>query len=334
MTTVGDLFDARPARSAPFDDHDVGELPFVTNGYRNNGVIGYVTALPEDRVFQATSICISAFCETTVQRGPFIARGNGGSGLTVLQPKEPMSEAQLWACAGYLGRRHRWKFSFGRMATAARIEPLDLSTDAIPVPNFSPELLLPKRTRRTNQNSERLRYVKRRVSELFYVSSGDFHSTEELTPGGVPLISCGDQDNGIIGFYAAPADKTYDHALTVAYNGDWPLMAKFHPYMFAAKDDVAVLSPRVPMALSSLLFLQMLLNRETWRHSYGRKLYKARLEKFELNVPVDDGGRIDDAKIATWLKSNPLWSELSRALEHGLPNLRQETLALMADSGG
>jgi hypothetical protein len=172
------------------------------------------------------------------------------------------------------------------------------------------------------------------VVQLFDVESGDYHSAEELGVGDIPLVSCGDQDNGIIGFYAPPKDKIYRDALTVAYNGDWPLMAKFHPYPFAAKDDVAVLRPRKPMGLGSILFFQVLLNRETWRHSYGRKLYKARLEKFELKVPVDAKGQLDEAAIQTWLEADPLWSQVGGALKNGLPELRQATLSLMLDSGG
>lgn len=334
MTTVANLFTPRAARSIPFDDHDEGAIPFVTNGYRDNGVVGYVTPEAGDRIFEATAICVSAFCEVTVQRGPFIARGNGGSGLTILEPNEPMSDAQLWAYAGYLSSRHRWKFSFGRMATGARIKTLDVPANIGSLPNTSPESLLPKRHESTGKNGSRLRWSSRMVTDLFDVESGDFHSADELDAGGVPLISCGDQDNGIIGFYAPPPDKIYQNALTVAYNGDWPLMAKFHPYPFAAKDDVAVLRPKEEMALASLLFMQMLLNRETWRHSYGRKLYRARLEKFELRVPVDDRSELDQAGILTWLEANPMWDEVGGSLTEGLPSVRQETLALMMDSGG
>lgn len=335
MTTVADRFDLLAARSVPFSDHDVGEVAFVTNGYRDNGVIGYVTPLPEDRIFESAAICVSAFCEATVQRAPFIARGNGGSGLTILQPKSEMSEAELWAYAGYLSSRHRWKFSFGRMASKPRIEPLDIPATITPVTNQSPAALLPRLSRkREHVDGPVLRLSKMPLTKLFNITSGDFHSTEELKAGNVPLVSCGDQDNGIIGFYAAPPDKIYRDTLTVAYNGDWPLMAKFHPYDFAAKDDVAVLHPRAPMSLATLLFVQLLLNRETWRHSYGRKLYKARLEKFEIGVPVDAAGNVDERGMAAWLHANPLWPEVGKALDAGLDQVRKTTLELMADSGG
>jgi hypothetical protein len=333
MTIVRDLFAAETARSAPFSDHDSGEIPFVTNGYRDNGTIGYVSPLPGDRVFSEPAICVSAFCEATVPTNPFIARGNGGSGLTVLVPKKPMDYTELWAFAGYLSSRHGWKFSFGRMATRPRLEVLDLPVTPPRIPTADIHGLLP-RSAGPQRDGSPLRFAKVMLTQFFDVVSGDFHSVEELDAGSIPLVSCGVQDNGIIGFYDPPNDKVYGNTLTVAYNGDYPLMAKFHPYRFAAKDDVAVLHPKQKIGLPSLLFIQMLLNREVWRHSYGRKLYKARLEKFELNVPMTAQGCIDEAAIRTWLEANPLWNDVGTDLSVGLPTVRQATLALMANSGG
>jgi hypothetical protein len=333
MTIVRDLFTAQGAHSAPFDDHDTGDVPFVTNGYRDNGTLGYVTPLPEDRVFTEPAICVSAFCEATVPKNPFIARGNGGSGLTILTPKKPMSHTNLWAYAGYLSSRHGWKFSFGRMATRSRLEVLDLPVTPPHIPTADPDALLPCLGPPRHSGAS-LRFARVKLTQFFNVISGDFHSVEELEAGDIPLVSCGVQDNGIIGFYNPPKDKVYGNTLTVAYNGDYPLMAKFHPYCFAAKDDVAVLCPKEPIGLPAMLFIQILLNREVWRHSYGRKLYKARLEKFEVKVPLTAEGRVDEAAIQTWLEANPLWGDVGNSLFAGLPRLRRATLALMNASGG
>jgi hypothetical protein len=139
------------------------------------------------------------------------------------------------------------------------------------------------------------------VSDFFKVVSGDFHAVGDLDAGRVPLISCGDTDNGLIGFFEIPWAKTYERALTVAYNGSWPLLSKYHPYRFAAKDDVAVLVPRSPLNEPTLLYVAALLNRMTWRYSYGRKCFRQKLERVRLAVPTigaADALRIDEAAIA------------------------------------
>lgn len=139
-----------------------------------------------------------------------------------------------------------------------------------------------------------------KVSELFTIHSGDFHATNELDPGDVPLISCGDTNNGLVDYFDIPPAKTYQRAITIAYNGQ-PLTAKFHPYKFGAKDDVAVLVPLQPMEDASLLYIAALLNSNRWRYSYGRKCFKQKLTEFTLTVPVierDGETLLDEQSIA------------------------------------
>jgi type I restriction enzyme M protein len=125
-----------------------------------------------------------------------------------------------------------------------------------------------------------------RVKNLFEVRSGDCHATSELDPGDIPLISCGDLNNGLVGYFDIPSDWIYAHAITVAYNGSWPLTTKFHPYKFGAKDDVAVLLPLSSMKDSVMLYVAAHLNRMIWRYSYGRKCFREKLQDVALLVPV------------------------------------------------
>jgi type I restriction enzyme M protein len=97
----------------------------------------------------------------------------------------------------------------------------------------------------------------------------------------------------VVGYYDVEPDRQYRRAITVAYNGSWPIMAKFHPYAFGAKDDVAVLKPLVPMTNLELAYVAALLNRMTWRYSYGRKCFREKLQNVEIPaVVVRDNGRV------------------------------------------
>ncbi len=42
--------------------------------------------------------------------------------------------------------------------------------------------------------------TEKKLGELFQVKSGDFHSTSELDTGNTALISCGETNNGLVGF--------------------------------------------------------------------------------------------------------------------------------------
>ena len=159
----------------------------------------------------------------------------------------------------------------------------------------------------------------KKVSELFELKTGDYHATKELDTGNVPLISCGDLNNGLVGYYDIPQERCYRHSLTVAYNGQ-PLLAKFHPYEFGAKDDVAVLIPRFPMETTTLLYLAALLNRNKWRYSYGRKCFRGKLQDVAIPVPVDEQGKaIDQEIIASQYTIEPKALIPSRRHSESLP---------------
>jgi hypothetical protein len=142
----------------------------------------------------------------------------------------------------------------------------------------------------------RLTSKKQVIDNFFIVKSGNFHATKDLDFGGIPLISCGDTDNGLVGYFDVPKEKRFRHSITVAYNGQ-PLLAKFHPYEFGAKDDVAVLQPKTPMPDNTLLYIATQLNAIKWRYSYGRKCFREKLRDITIQVPVkilDNGENVID----------------------------------------
>jgi hypothetical protein len=148
---------------------------------------------------------------------------------------------------------------------------------------------------------------KRKLDELFIVKSGDIHATSELDSGSVPLISCGNVGQGFLGNFDIPQNCRYRHSLTVAYNGSWPLLAKFHPYEFGAKDDVAVLIPREPLKDSTLLYVAALLNSMTWRYSYYRHCYRDKVRKTVITLPmisVEKEYKVDESYIAKQFSIN------------------------------
>lgn len=138
-----------------------------------------------------------------------------------------------------------------------------------------------------------------RLEDLFEVESGEFHAAHELDSGPVPLISCGMVEDGLIGYFDIASGQRHRNCITVAYNGSWPLLAKYHPYEFGAKDDVAVLTPRAPMSDRALLYVAACLNLMTWRYSYYRKTFRARVRNTRISVPVANNG-IDEAAVAAF----------------------------------
>jgi len=143
MPRIDEIFTPHTARSVGLERYAAGDVAYVTNGLRDNGVVGYVKSKPGDRVFKFVGIALSAFCEATVQIPPFVARGNGGSGLIVLEPKVPMTADQLGFIAAYINTFVSWRFSWYRQASVQRIRSLQIpepqaAKEKFPVREFLP----------------------------------------------------------------------------------------------------------------------------------------------------------------------------------------------------
>lgn len=164
-----------------------------------------------------------------------------------------------------------------------------------------------------------------RTQELFRLKPGDFHAKSELEAGDVPLISCGEENNGLIGYYDIPSDKTYSRVLTVAFNG-FPLTTKFHPYRFGAKDDACLLIPLRPMSDSVIIYVASLLNGMRWRYSYGRKCFREKLQNVSLLLPVtkEEGVEIIDSRLPDALLAKA-YEQVKKAAENSIGSLLTST---------
>jgi hypothetical protein len=304
MPTIEELFIPHSARSSGFSDHEPGKVTFVTNGFRHNGVVGFVKPKPVDRVFRFTGIVLSAFVEATVQAPPFIGRGNGGSGLIVLEPRKAMSLDDLGFVAAYINEALRWRFSWYRQASVDRIKRLEILDPKKGRIHFDVRELMPELTTST-KSQWKAKFAPVLLDSIYKLIAGDYHAAANLPSGDIPLISCGDVDNGIVRFVDVPPQHVYEHRLTIAFNGA-TLATKYHPYKFATKDDVALCEPRTPLRLSTEVFIQLMMNRERWRYSYYRKCYMEKLKRFHVPLPVKHG-MVDEDVISSILETNPYW---------------------------
>lgn len=313
---VADEFKVHVAKSHAFKAYKGGDAAFITNGISNNGVQGYVSPIKSDKVFDFVGICISAFCEATVQKPPFLGRGNGGSGIIVLEPINNLSTNDLLYIASYINNSVRWRFSYGRMVSKERISRIKILKRLQKTKYTNVLLPLPhrKKTKAININ---LKYGMFKITSLFDLRSGDFHNASKLLEGNIPLVSCGNKNNGVIRFVSLPQNKIYNNCLTISYNGQ-PMTTKYHPYKFAAKDDIAVCIPKTDLRISTIVFIQFILNMETWRFSYGRKCFREKLSYTYLNLPITKNGNLDENAMEEIITNTTYWDYLKDTYSEGV----------------
>lgn len=317
MKRIDELFHVHRARSRLFSEYEPGRVAYVTNSADTNGVLGFVEPLDGDRVFDFTGIVVNSFsrtvdsCGARVQTPPFIACSRSGNGLLVLEPKSEMTIGTLAYLAAYINHAHGWRFTWYRQATKDRLIGL-------PIPESSKQIAFPVKRLLPVRNELRRPTIKMRfkampLDSLFSLNPGDHHSEADLERGSIPLVSCGDENNGVISYVDVPGDTIHQNCLTIAFNGR-PLTTKYHPYSLTAKDDVAVAEPKKPLRLTSLLFVQMMLNRERWRYSYYRKCFVDKLRRFEIQLPYSNGNLDEDAMAAS-ITCHPYWPYMASHMD-------------------
>jgi len=155
------------------------------------------------------------------------------------------------------------------------------------------------------------------VTDLFKLHRGHFHSIADLDPGNFPTISRVSTDNGFVGVFDKPngASVWPQKTITVSsVTGD----AFIQPIPFIATDNVVlcVLKPYYQyLRLTSLLFIQSMMNSIKWRYSYGRQCYKTKYSKTEIPLPINIEGALDEDFMAAFVKGAKNWPIVKAAFE-------------------
>lgn len=295
-----------------FSSYDKGDVRFISNGFYNNGVVGQVKPTPKDRVFNFLGICISAFCETTVQEPPFLPRGNGGSGLIVLEPKKQMPNDELLYYAAYINKSIRWRFSFGRMVSKTRMEKIDVKEyDGNIHPSKTINQIMPTKKPYTSSHYA-INFGLVKLQNMFTVMKGKGEYREDVSSGDTPLVSATNLDNGILDYVdILPTFKS--PAITVE-RVSGQAFVQLHDFA-TVPADISVLIPKdSKMPLSHLFLTATIINKERWRYSYGRKLTAGRLKRMFIPIPIDGKGETDYNLSEELLEKCYGWDTIQKAV--------------------
>lgn len=154
-----------------------------------------------------------------------------------------------------------------------------------------------------------------KVSEVFDLHRGHFHSIADLDPGPYITISRKSEDNGFDGMYDMPDGASQFPAGTITVStvtGD----AFVQPVPFIATDNVVMCTPKPvfnQFCPSSLMFVSQMLNDTKWRYSYGRQCYKTKYANTPIYLPITDSGALDYKFMKLMVENQPYWSYVESA---------------------
>ena len=132
---LGDYFDVSlSSGDLKIDDCELGDVPLVSSGSTNNGVVGYINESGDGRaeIFKAGNITVDMFCNAFYQSKDFYAVSHGR--VNILSPK--------FECNAYIGlficniiNVEQFKYSYGRAVYSSEISrmtiklPMDTNGD-------------------------------------------------------------------------------------------------------------------------------------------------------------------------------------------------------------
>lgn len=295
-----------------------GSIPLISCKTEDHGVEGWFDIPLDDTYTDVVTIACDGTPLTSFYHPyRFAAKDN----ILVCTPNEGIKASTIYYAIAYLNKE-RWRFSYGRKCYENKVGKVSIlfpindygEIDQTMIENILKEKkmndFIPKKRETQKITPISIINFKRiPITDLFILKSGDYHNASSLPEGTIPLISCGEKNNGVIRQCSVPEDKIYENTLTIAYNGQ-PLTTKYHPYRFAAKDDVAICIPIKELKESTFIYLQFILNRQRWRYSYGRKCFREKMERQQLFVPLNTKGEIDEENIEKIVSNTNYWDYL------------------------
>ncbi len=236
----------------------------------------------------------------------------------LLIPEKYMTIEYLFYVATMV-RFSRWRFNYARKITPTRLGVIEV----LSYEEFKPtvfyaqmfERLYPKPNITPKHITLPLEYFDFNITKLFDLERGHFHAIDQLEAGNYPTISRVSVNNGVTGFYQKPARAKILPKLTITVStvtGD----AFIQHVPFIATDNVVICTPKIPIKVTTLIYIQALLNKVKWRYSYGRQCYKGKFEKTVIKLPITKGNGIDEDYIENLVTNLPYWNEYkSRLIE-------------------
>ena len=296
---------------------DDGDIPLVSCGDVNHGFIGRFDIPAEYRYSNTITVAYNGKPLTAKFRPyEFGAKDDVG----ILLPREPLSDVALLYVAAVLNSM-RWRFSYGKKCFKNKLRQLEIEVppvqrngkvqidedylnEAVHIQTLD---MRPTPAKEVQQEDvmPTVRWEARRLSDLFDLQRGDFHSLSDLGAGPFATVSRTERDNGVVGYFEQPEGSTkYGPGLiTVStVSGDAFVQAE----EFIVTDNVIVCVPSNDMRITTAYFIAAMINHQKWRYSYGRQCYKDKLSALDIQVPWRNGN-IDEAAIEEIVKRQPYW---------------------------
>lgn len=304
MIEISNFFNASYGKiKEPFGLLLDGTTPLISSGDTDNGVAGFFDIKPiYKKVISVarTGSVGSAFYH------PYDCAIN--SDCIVLEPKQDFSDEQMFVFVTLL-RKNIYRYSYGRKVTPERLSITKIP-DKLPHSrkiDFKKKISSLSRSfsdKKISLNTENWKWFS--LSELFTFEKGERLTKLERIDGDTPLITAGENNNGVSGSISfedfKDKKKVFENKITV----DMFFNVFYHDYKYFSDDNIHTLVPiNFELNKYSSLFLITVLIKLKYKYTYGRQVRLMRLPSEKIKLPADKNGNPNWQFMEDYIKSLP-----------------------------
>lgn len=267
---------------------DDSKINFVSRGATNLGVVAKVDNFNNREPFPAGCITVAlggSVLSSFVQMSEFYT----GQNVKVLKPKTQMSFELLVYYALCIEKNKYRYSSHGREANVTLNDILIPNYNEVPFDhnfNIQNEVSNLKKSKNNDEPSlENIKFKNFLIKDIFEVTGTKTTSVRELIKlgeGEYPYITTSSKNFGQGGKFNFFTEMGHVLTLESAVNG----VCFYQGKEFSASDHVEKLTPKEKVSKEFLLYVSVLINKQTFRFNYGRKANQDRIKNMVISLPV------------------------------------------------
>jgi restriction endonuclease S subunit len=269
---------------------DESSINFVSRGATNLGVVSKVDKYKDKEPFPAGCITVAlggSVLSSFVQTNEFYT----GQNVKVLKPKSKMS-FELLVYYALCVEKNKFRYSsHGREANVTLNDILVPTCSEIPFDhNFNIETEINNLKVSKNSNKLLLTNITFKdflVKDIFEVTGTKTTSIiklKKIGEGEYPYVTTSSKNFGQNGKFNHFTENGHVLTLESAVNG----VCFYQDKEFSASDHVEKLTPKSEVSKEFLIYVSVLINKQTFRFNYGRKANQDRIKNMVISLPVID----------------------------------------------
>ena len=310
---------------------DSAGINYVSRTAKNNGVSAKVKLIDNIVPNPPNTISVSGG-GSVMESFLFNYSYYSGRDLFYLNPTVKLNDKQLLFYCMCL-KRNKYRFSYGRQANKTLGEIL--IPEVHEIPDWVNKITIPiiKDLGSINKKNivlEPSSWQDFKYDDIFEIENGYYNKKPPITmKGEIPFIGASEYENGITSFhiledirrfskdgsedeFGTIEDKLFKgNCITVANNGNSVASAFYQIKDFSCTHDINVLRLKnYELNKYIALFLCVLIKKEKYRWSYGRKWRPKRMPYSIIKLPVNQKGLPDFKFMEDYIKSLPFSASL------------------------